>query len=117
VRGTILTSRDGVKWTKQVSWTDGLLEGVTYGNGIFVAVGRTGEGEVRGTILTSRDGVKWTERVLGTDGWLNDVTYGNGIFVAVGAVFITGPDSPPNGTILTPPGRREMDQAGLGDEE
>jgi hypothetical protein len=45
--GTILTSPDGVKWTRRTSGTNNLLYGVTYGNGLFVAVGD------RGTILTS----------------------------------------------------------------
>ncbi|MDT7910160.1 MAG: hypothetical protein RQ912_09555, partial [Thermus sp.] len=61
------------------------LNGVTYGNGLFVAVGS------RGTILTSRDGVNWTEQTSGTGNRLNGVTYGNGLFVAVGR----------HGTILT----------------
>jgi hypothetical protein len=43
----ILTSPDGVKWTARASGRRGCLWGVTYGNGLFVAVG------VYGTILTS----------------------------------------------------------------
>ena len=61
------------------------LTGVTFGNGIFVAVG------FGGTILTSPDSVTWTTRVSGTITNLSGVTYGNNIFVAVGA----------SGTILT----------------
>jgi len=68
----------GTTWTKRTSGTDAWLEGVTYGNGIFVAVGNLG------TILTSPDGVKWTKRNSGTESYLRGVTYGNGIFVAVG---------------------------------
>jgi hypothetical protein len=59
---------------------------VTYGNGLFVAVG-TG-----GTILTSPDGVNWTVQASGGN-HLHSVTYGNGTFVAVGE----------GGTILTSP--------------
>ena len=44
--GTILTSPDGVSWTRRTSGTSNRLEGVAYGNGLFVAVGG-------GTILTS----------------------------------------------------------------
>jgi hypothetical protein len=51
---------------------------VTYGNGLFVAVGKGG------TILTSPDGVNWTARTSGTRNDLYGVTYGNGTFVAVG---------------------------------
>jgi len=77
----------GTIWTKRTSGTKNHLVDVTYGNGIFVAVG------LNGTILTSRDGVKWTKRVSGTKSDLGGVTYGNGTFVAVGE----------DGTILTSP--------------
>jgi hypothetical protein len=45
--GAILTSPDGVNWTRRTSGTRNGLESVTYGNGLFVAVGEWG------TILTS----------------------------------------------------------------
>jgi hypothetical protein len=45
--GAILTSPDGVSWTRQTLGTGNLLYDVTYGNGTFVAVGDWG------TILTS----------------------------------------------------------------
>ena len=61
------------------------LRGVTYGNGIFIAVG------YGGTILTSADGITWTSRDSGTTTILSEVTYGNGTFIAVGY----------GGTILT----------------
>ncbi|RII30001.1 MAG: hypothetical protein CXR30_09400 [Geobacter sp.] len=73
------------------------INGLAYGNNLFVAVGDTG------TILTSADGASWTTvpitniktaagvQVVPTDTktgayWLNlkEVTYGNGLFVAVG---------------------------------
>jgi hypothetical protein len=64
------------------------LCGVTFGNGVFVAVGGGGEWHPgqRAGIITSTDGKHWTE----TLNWsavpsdLNDVTWGNGTFVAVG---------------------------------
>ena len=73
--------------TAQTSGTSNNLIGVTYGNGLFVAVGTSG------TILTSPDGVTWTQRTSGTDDTLRGVTHGNGTFVAVGIY----------GTILTSP--------------
>ena len=54
------------------------LSSITYGNGIFVAVGDAG------AIITSTDGVTWTYRTSGTAYRLSSVTYGNGTFVAVG---------------------------------
>jgi hypothetical protein len=62
------------------------LNGVTYGNGLFVAVGDDG------TILTSPDGVNWTAADLGDGQPLYGVAYGNGLFVAVGEA---APSSPP----------------------
>ncbi len=68
VGSTILTSSDGISWTKRYSGTSSILRGVTYGNGLFVTVGRYG------IILTSSDGISWTERTSGTS-WLYGVTY------------------------------------------
>jgi len=86
--GTILTSPDGVAWTRQNSDTTSWLSAVTYGNGLFVAVGGDG------TILTSPDGVAWTRQNSDTTSWLSAVTYGNGLFVAVGVAVGGVPSSP-----------------------
>jgi hypothetical protein len=83
-----------VNWTEQTLGTNNWLEGVTYGNGLFVAVGKNG------TILTSPDGVNWTERTSPAKAGLNGVTYGNGLFVAVGRDVGSYSDY---GTILTSP--------------
>jgi len=72
-------------WTERTSGTTNALNGVTYGNGTFVAVGEVG------TILTSTDGVTWDTKTSGTTQGLEGVTYGNGTFIAVGG----------SGTILT----------------
>jgi hypothetical protein len=61
-------------WTPRNSGSLYNLQGVTYGNGTFVAVGW-------GNAITSPDGVGWTSRASGTG---NGVTYGNDTFVAVG---------------------------------
>ena len=45
------------------------LRGITYGNSIFVAVGRSG------TILTSSDGTTWTSRTSGTTEHFRRVAY------------------------------------------
>ena len=54
------------------------LNGVTYGNGTFVAVGGV-------VIDTLPDGFTWTSRISRTDNGLRGVAYGNGTFVAVGS--------------------------------
>ncbi len=51
---------------------------ITYGNGVYVAVG------AYGTIFTSTDGKAWTQKVSGTTGDLFGVAYSGGVFVAVG---------------------------------
>jgi hypothetical protein len=86
-------------WTQRASVADNGLYGVTYGNGLFVAVGDVG------TILTSPNGVRSTEQASGTSNSLYGVTYGNGRFVAVGE----GRRHPHL------PGRGELDAADLGD--
>jgi len=100
----ILTSMDGVSWSQ---WSDGnaclsrsYLYDVTYGEGVFVAVGRRDLGSGRGplTILTSSDGSHWAEQSETLGGGLFGVSYGNGLFVAVGCI---GLDC--EGTILTSP--------------
>src|SRR2546425_860007 len=60
------------------------LNGITYGRGVFVAVGSTG------TILTSTDANEWIYHHVEAPS-LNAVSYGDGLFVAVGE----------NGAILT----------------
>ncbi|MGJ3244432.1 MAG: Ig-like domain-containing protein [Opitutales bacterium] len=58
--------------------TENPLEGLAYGNGLFVTVGRNG------TILTSGNGLSWTARDSGIQTDLSDVIYANNRFVAVG---------------------------------
>jgi hypothetical protein len=87
----IATSPDGITWiSRQVSTESSFglhLNGVTYGNGLFVATG------LFGAILTSPDGVVWTQTLQITYG-LSDVAYGNGVYVAVGGLgaIFTSPD-------------------------
>ena len=86
VPGVIFTSRDGKTWTRRVPKNRINLYGITYGNGLFVAVGDAD------TILTSRDGTSWrAQRTPTSDVLLTAAAYSAGTFVVVG-------DS---GTILT----------------
>ena len=95
-KGIILTSSDGISWTKRTSGTTKNLYGVTYGNSTFVTVGDNG------TILTSSDGTTWTNTSTNQrttlryfskadTNHLYGVTYGDDLFVTVGG----------NSTILT----------------
>lgn len=77
--GEILTSPDGITWTKSISGITGSLKGVAFGNGQYVAVGRYG------TIITSdNNGITWVERESWTTNDLHDITYGNGQYVVAG---------------------------------
>lgn len=78
------TDASSTTWTTAASNTNNDLMAVTYGNGIFLAVGNNG------TILTSADGSKWTQQTLPYSPislntvMLNSVAFGNNMFVAVG---------------------------------
>jgi len=83
---TIISSTDGKTWTTHATTaTTQNLNSITYGSGLFVAVGNNG------TLLTSTDGNTWTARSSNTTSTLRQVTSMLNIFVAVGD----------NGTILT----------------
>jgi hypothetical protein len=59
------------------------IEALTFGNGVYVAGGRSGG--VSGNLSTSTDGITWTTRNsnLGSS-TVNALTFGNGIYVAGG---------------------------------
>jgi hypothetical protein len=62
----------------------GNLAAVTYGSGVFVAVGGSYYPVQRDFILSSPDGVTWTDRSPGATNHLTAVAHGNGTFVALG---------------------------------
>lgn len=85
VNGRIFSSPDGITWTERLNiGVSYPFIGVTYGNGVWVAVGGSGGG----VIYSSADGLSWTARSGDSGGGavqaLNGVTFGNGTFVAVG---------------------------------
>lgn len=79
--GKIMGSTDwGYSWSFKTSPTTNTLNDVTYGNGLYVAVGDNS------TILTSPDGTVWTVRSASTSvpTTLRGVTFSGTQFVAVG---------------------------------
>ncbi len=79
----VMTSPDGITWTARNAAADILWNSVTYGNGLFVAVGSSGN---INSVMTSPDGINWTLREQSTSAiWRSweSVTYGEGLFVAV----------------------------------
>ena len=85
--GAVVTSLDGINWTRRSAGTGQYLTGVAFGADRFVALGSLG------SLLTSTNGIAWTESTIGP-GIFNDITYGAGQFVAVGSDgrILTSPD-------------------------
>ena len=88
----LFSSLDGLTWSNAISTGAGAayFHGITYGNGVFVVVGRNPSsyaGEA-GKVVTSPDGVSWTANVTPIANYANyewrSVAYANGLFVAVG---------------------------------
>ena len=75
--GRIMTSPDGMVWTIRSGIIGAVYRGITYGKGLFVAVGDN-------QIMTSPDGIDWISRQSPEDAYWESVTYSNGLFVAVG---------------------------------
>lgn len=85
--GAIMTSRDGINWTRQYSGTNEHLFGVAYGNGVFVVTGNA-------VTLTSTNGFNWTLGSWRTWHYSLGLSYVNGIFMSVGkgGAIHTSPD-------------------------
>ena len=79
---SILTSPDGLTWTKQTTGIIYTLSDVVWTGTQFVAVGG------HGSILTSPDGVTWTQRSSGTSLSLSGIAWSGTRFIAVGDVGI-----------------------------
>ncbi|MGG4146051.1 S-layer homology domain-containing protein [Paenibacillus algorifonticola] len=75
----IVTSTDGVTWSTVTSPPGfSFLASVSYGGGLFIGVGWSGN------LFTSPDGTTWTGRTSGTSSVLRDAVYGNNLYVVVG---------------------------------
>lgn len=103
--GSIITSPDGINWQVEKSNTSKELQGITWGNNKFIAVGNPGR-----TILTSTDGHKWDviedEQNIGYYGkGLNCVTWTGDRFIATGwnGLIISSSDGLKWDYLLNPP--------------
>ena len=76
---SILVSFDGENWEETQNISDTGLQGITYGNGLYIVVGKDGR------ILSSEDLVTWTYRRQTTGTSFTSVCFGNNMFVAVGS--------------------------------
>lgn len=73
-------------WTLRTTSTSYSFNGITCGNGTFVAVGRSGDSSL---ILTSPDGISWASKISGITNSFNSAVYatdiGGGRYVVVGS--------------------------------
>jgi len=76
LNGLIQTSPDGITWTIR-STLNYLWNGMSFGNGLFVAVALDGK------IVSSSDGITWTLTTVEAGNSWYGVTFGENIFVAV----------------------------------
>ena len=83
--GTIISSPDETNWINNASGTSNDLQGVTYSNSTFIAVGGSG------TIVTSSDGLLFHSKTSGTGQTLKGVSHSNSTFVVVGDAGTTSP--------------------------
>ena len=76
-----MTSPDGITWTARTAAGDNdTWQSVTYGNGLFVALGW----EADDNIITSPDGITWIAKTINSGQWFS-IAHGNNSFVAVGS--------------------------------
>lgn len=83
------TSLDGITWTARPLPLSSNWFSITYGNGLFVAVGSSQ------VSITSPDGIAWTYRNIPIPAAITAVVYGDGVFVAMAASYTyvaTSPD-------------------------
>ena len=77
-KGLVKQSDSLIKFNKYSKIGRDTIFSITYGKGMFVAVGSSGN------IVTSTDGITWTSQTSPVSARLWSVTDGNGMFVAVG---------------------------------
>jgi hypothetical protein len=90
VAATLLTSPDGITWSRQTppsppAAVGNGLNDIAYGNDVFVAVASGGNG-AGPNVLTSPDGITWSAH-NSTGGSFFGVAFGDGRFVAVQGVI------------------------------
>jgi hypothetical protein len=93
---TIDTSPDGITWTRRAPQLYQQLQGVAYGNGVFVTMGvwNDGRGYVYYGVQRSSDGINWSGSDAPANALLRGIAFGGGQFVMVGdgGLVFTSPD-------------------------
>jgi len=85
-KGVVLTSPDGVTWTRQNSGTTANLNVVAWTGGRLIAVGET--------VLASEDGILWTNLSANISKyfWVHTLTRTDSMYICVGKHLLTSPD-------------------------
>jgi hypothetical protein len=91
--GRLISSTDGVVWQKRMIDTSWLLNGVTFAQNQFVAVGGSG------VVITSSDGATWTQQSPATTNDLTSVTFFKGMYLVT--IQPKLPNANPSPGILT----------------
>jgi hypothetical protein len=79
--GSIVMSSNALQWTALALGNSYAVQGLAFGNGVFLAVVRTEE--YQNFLLRSEDGVHWTAHLLPAPN-VADVTFANGAFHVLG---------------------------------
>jgi hypothetical protein len=89
VGSALVTSTNGVDWTGTPLGGGCFITGLSFGNGIFVAVVQD---EITGSpfVCTSSDGVTWTPRAIPSLDYFSTVMFANGQFHAYGEMLADG---------------------------
>jgi photosystem II stability/assembly factor-like uncharacterized protein len=83
--GAIITSPDGLHWTKRDSGVpEQSITSIAFGDGTFVAIG------VYGTIVSSTNGKSWTVRNLGISFGHPNIDFGNHTFLIMDTTGMYG---------------------------
>ena len=74
----ISSTLDGETWTIPADPTPSFINGLAYGNGVYVVAATR-------DFATSSDGVSWTSRAAAENCLITDIAFGHGLFVAIGS--------------------------------
>lgn len=87
LNGTVF-AEENIVWNKNLNIGSNSLGDITYGNGLYVAVGGDG------SIVTSTDTVNWAPRISGVKDSLSHVVWNGKLFVVVGysGIILTSQD-------------------------
>jgi hypothetical protein len=85
---TFLVSEDGESWKETARVTSGIVTGIAYGDGQWIAMSNRDDG-TGSQVYASKDLTRWNE-VAKVPDELSGVAYGNGRWVAVGTRTVDG---------------------------